>query len=214
MLRDIVLHGALRKEFGARFRLDVANPLEAFRALFAQLPGFRERIEEGEFTIVRGKKPTDGWALDRDALDFPLGKDPLHIVPVASGSGKGGSVLKTVIGVLIVAAAFYFAPPAGPEAAGAVFGADLAATSAVWISYGTMATIGVGLAASGIAGLLAPTPKFRMEERDSRQSFLFNNMANVTTQGVPLPLIYGRMRVGSVVISSSLETVESDGSRF
>lgn len=214
MLREIRLHGALRREFGGSFRLDVATPIEAFRALMAQLPGFRQRIAEGEFTIIRGKRKT-GWALDAETLEFPLGGEPLHIVPVASGSGKAGSVIKTVIGIIIVAAVFYFAPPAGPEAAGSMFGADLAASSAVFgISYGTLATIGVGMVASGIAGLIAPTPKFRTEERDSRQSFLFNNLDNVTTQGVPLPLIYGRMRVGSVVISASLETVESDGSKF
>ncbi len=43
---------------------------------------------------------------------------------------------------------------------------------------------------------------------DQRNSFLFNGAKNVSTQGVAVPLVYGKMRTGSVVVSAGINTEE------
>lgn len=50
-----------------------------------------------------------------------------------------------------------------------------------------------------------PKPK---EERQTR-SYLFSGPENTAAQGIPVPLGYGRLRVGSVVISASLRNRQS-----
>ena len=50
-----------------------------------------------------------------------------------------------------------------------------------------------------------PKPK---EERQTR-SYLFSGPENTAAQGIPVPLGYGRLRVGSVVVSASLRNRQS-----
>jgi len=44
------------------------------------------------------------------------------------------------------------------------------------------------------------------EKEANRPSFLFSNVVNTTAQGHCVPVGYGRMRVGSAVISAGITT--------
>jgi len=59
-----------------------------------------------------------------------------------------------------------------------------------------------------LTSMLSPTPQtdsYSDRERPGeRPSFLFDGPTNTSTQGLPVPLIYGRMRVGSIVVSADL----------
>ena len=64
------------------------------------------------------------------------------------------------------------------------------------------------LALSGAAQMLAPqpqTPDFQSSE-DPRISFNFSGIQNVTRAGTPIPLVYGEIFTGSVVISAQVDT--------
>ena len=39
-------------------------------------------------------------------------------------------------------------------------------------------------------------------------SFSFNNIDNVTRQGVPVPIVYGKAFIGSVVVGAGLDVDE------
>jgi predicted phage tail protein len=43
---------------------------------------------------------------------------------------------------------------------------------------------------------------------DNRASYIYNGAVNLTAQGNPVPLCYGRMRVGSVVVSAGVSTTD------
>jgi len=43
------------------------------------------------------------------------------------------------------------------------------------------------------------------------QSFGFGSIQNVARAGVPVPIIYGEVFTGSVVISSGIDTVQAEG---
>ena len=64
------------------------------------------------------------------------------------------------------------------------------------------------MAITGISQLLTPSLKLsnfsQFERPDQRPSFIFAGPVNVAHQGAVVPLVYGRMRVGSVVVSSGL----------
>lgn len=56
----------------------------------------------------------------------------------------------------------------------------------------------------GLSLLLRPKkPNDKKNEKDEG-SYIFSGAENVTTQGVPVPIIYGRVFAGSVVISAGL----------
>ena len=48
----------------------------------------------------------------------------------------------------------------------------------------------------------------KAKEQEKTNSYLFTGTQNVAAQGVPVPLGYGRMRVGSVVVSAAVRHVE------
>jgi predicted phage tail protein len=205
MLRDIYLHGALGKQFGRHHRFDVATPGEAIRAFCSQYRGFRQALSVGHWRLIRGDR-RKGQSLGLDEIEFHLGRAPLHIVPVAAGSGGRGAA-KILVGITLVAVAVGFAA-AVPF--GAVEGAKAGALGLTWgaevvpglLTAGGLAKAGAALTFSGVAALLSPQPKapnYGATER--RESYLLTGPTNTAAEGVPVPIIYGRCRVGSVVAS-------------
>lgn len=198
MLRSIVLHGRLGEEFGGPYPLDVISPAEAVRALCVMVKGFRASLREGHYRVIRG--PLDrGREIGEDTLTMRLGAaTELHIVPVVGGGAN--ALGKIIAGIALIAAAF-LAPYALPSIS---FAAGSVAASITGVAVG----IGASLALGGVAMMLAPAPQTQNGNAsvDQMQSFLFGGLTNVATQGGPVPLVYGRMRVGSVEVSVGVTT--------
>jgi len=74
--------------------------------------------------------------------------------------------------------------------------------------------VGLSLALAGTAQLLTPTAQTSAVTsgtdsfNDPRKSYSFSGIQNVSRQGVPVPIVYGETIVGSVVISSGINTEE------
>ena len=120
----------------------------------------------------------------------------LHILPAVEGAGDGlGQVL---VGAALIGASF-FIPGAGALGYGV-------------ITQGAVAGLGASMALGGIASMLSPSPKAgnysERESPDERPSFLFDGPVNTSTQGLPVPVIYGRVRTGSVVVSAGINIEE------
>lgn len=192
-MRKIYLHGELGKRFGFEIELEVETATEAVRALCVNFPGFEIAMRSGEFHVVRGKNIDSGRDLDLEMCQtYRLGKAPLHIAPVVAGSKRGG-LLKIVLGVALIGAAFFFSGGAlaTPIASGALGG----------MTYGNMAMLGVALAVSGISQMLAPEEKAEKDE----QSFLLSGPGNTYDQGGALPLVYGEVITGGTMASVGID---------
>jgi len=192
-VRTIILHGALRERFGESFKLDVETPAIALRALVFQLKGFAEMLREGTWVLVRGDLD-HGLDIDETEIHLSFGHcREFHVIPYVAGSGgRGGNIIKAITGYVLMAA-------------GVVIGA---LTGNVMLGAGIFA-FGLQMTINGVSGLLTHQPKANYQNRgapDQRQSFLFNGAINSNQQGIPVPIVYGRMRVGSVVISAGLTT--------
>jgi predicted phage tail protein len=208
MKRKIVLHGRLKEKFGESYEMEVSTPAEAVRSLCFQLKGFRDELKTGSYYVIRGKKK-----IGEDKLHFGFGKvREFHLVPVLEGakSGVGKAIGLAVLGIALIAAAVVFAPAAG-------LGATAFTVLGTSVTFGQVALLGGALVLAGVATLLTPTPKVNSadyngrESADQRKSFLYNGATNTVEQGQPVPLVYGRMRVGSVVISTGIDTVQISG---
>lgn len=196
-MKEIHLHGSLGARFGGPFSLAVRDPAEAIRALSTQLPGFRDALAEGDWHVVRGSL-AEGSELDEQGLALALRDgQQMHLLPAASGAGRGAG--KAIAGIALVGASFLI--PGGGLAIGALT-----------VSAGTVASVGVGLALAGVGQMLTPMPgvgAYEQRERpDQRPSFLFDGPVNTSTQGICVPVVYGEVLTGSVVISAGMTAEE------
>lgn len=213
-LRTVHLYGELAETCQPKLRLAVHTPTEAVRAILTNFPSSLRPIREGEFYVIRGDTLDNGWSIGEDFIKFGLGKDDLHIVPVASGAIFGGGqgskgTLKIILGAALIAGAIAFAP-------GGVAGLSAVAfeVGAIGVTYGNIALFGAAMLFGGISYLLAPTPdKVSSDERGEQPiSHVYRGPVNTVQQGNPVPVVYGQMRVGSQVVSVGIENTMPSGS--
>jgi predicted phage tail protein len=186
MLRKIKLYGRLAKFIGKRvLEADVSSAAEAVRFLLANWPELERHMADQHYRVSLGD-----YDLVEDELHDPAGKQPIKIVPVVTGAGAVGRIIAGA--ALIVASIFI------PGTA-LIFGTAL---------KGLVLGIGTSLALGGVAQLLTPTPTLSLgtdSPNDPRKSYSFSGIQNTSRQGTPVPIVYGEMLVGSVVISAGID---------
>ena len=192
-LRTIRLYGRLGTKFGRVHKLAVKSAAEAFRALCVLKPGFQRYImtsrENGlVYSVFLGK-----LNLNRETLHDPSGDSDIRIAPILAGSKRAGS-LQTIIGAVIIIIASIYS------------GGAAAAFSAGGVGGGAVAMAGASMMIGGMIQMLSPQPSglSTKDGPDNGASYNYNGPINTTAQGNPVPLLYGRMLVGSAVISAGI----------
>ena len=71
-----------------------------------------------------------------------------------------------------------------------------------------MAGVGLMLTVNGVSEMLFPLPKIKEfdNETDPRLSYKFSGTQNTSRAGTPVPLVFGEIITGSVVISAAVDT--------
>lgn len=186
-VRTVRLYGQLRARFGKEFRLAVASPAEAVRALSVQLPGFQAFLMGAKdrgmaFAVFAGQRN-----LAEDQLHDPPGEDMIRIAPVLQGSKRGG-VLQTIVGAVLIVA-------------GMVLSAYGFGAVGVPLTHA-----GIAMVLGGVVQMLSPTQK-GLGAQDSpanKPSYAFNGPVNTQAQGNPVPVAYGDPWTGSAVVSGGI----------
>lgn len=206
MLREIRVYGQLAKLLGRRkFMAAVDSAAEAIRFLIANFPQVeRHMCEEGRhYKVIVGDHP-----IGLDELHGPAGSNAIQIIPVVGGAGgRGMAIGQIILGVALVAAAI-FIPGLGLGLAGSVVtkvgllgGAlILGGTAQLLTPTPTLAAASVG--ASGYSGYQGTTNT----EMDPQKSYSFSGIQNTSRAGTPLPLAFGEIITGSIVISAGIDT--------
>ena len=196
MLSKIKLHGKLAKFIGhEEFDVKVNSVAQAVSFLIHNFPEAETYMNPQYYMIQVGHD-----FIDKDELHYPVGKQEINFIPVIAGKGNVG---KIILGGALIAMSFgvggLFATPMS-FGAGGFAAAGLGAKAA----FG----IGAGLLLSGVSGMLFPIPdqqQFASEE-DPRISFSFGGVQNTSRAGTPVPIVYGEIITGSVVISAAVDT--------
>jgi predicted phage tail protein len=195
VLRTVKLSGALGKKFGREWRFDIRTPAEAFRALAANNKGFVAHLAQAAQKGLSYRVFVDNRPIGEDTFLSPTGAETIRISPVVRGQKSGA-----VAGILMIAAAVALTVCT----MGA--GGALVIAGATVMSASTVSAVTVGLVMGGISALLlgnrAPTLR---NAANQQPSYSFSGAVNTTAQGSPVPLCYGKMVVGSQVISAGLE---------
>ena len=202
MLRKIKLYGELAKFVGHKeFEVKADTLKSAVSFLINNFEGIEKYMSPKYYQVKVGN-----YAIGEDELTYPIGtKDDIHFIPVITGAGRGFG--KILLGAALIGVAI-LAPGAGFMAGGG-FGFAGAGAMAGKFSFAAMlGNIGIGLVLTGVSEMLTPLPKrqeFNSEE-DPRLSFSFSGTQQTGRAGTPVPLVYGEIFTGSVVISGGIDT--------
>ena len=179
-MTTIYLYGEMAQRFGRKWKMDVASPAEAIRAIEANRPGLAAYLIAAGDRGVKFKVSVDGSrATTEDHLKIRRESKVIRISPVVAGNKDGLGQL--FAGILLVAISV-FVPPVG------ILGAKIGAMTVA----GYIGAIGVSMAVGGVATLIAGVPKLdNYAERPDKPSYLFSGPANIIASGDCVPLVYG-----------------------
>ena len=222
-LKRIKVYGRLRKFLGSSyFEAAVSSPAEAIRFLMCNFPEVEAHMSQQYYKVKMNNMDV--------SLDFlsMKGRGDIQIIPIATGSVPAVAAVVGGIGSAATAAVGAVSAVAGAAITTAAAVGGAVATAATAVSaipvVGSIATAVVtDLAIGGITSLLAPTPApfdsggVGASEADGAldpqmaNSYSFSGIQNVSVSGVSVPIIYGEVFTGSVVISSGVDTVQVEG---
>jgi len=196
MLRKIKLYGQLAEFVGHKeFEVKVDTLAKAVSFLIHNFPEVEAYMSPRYYQVKVGN-----YDVDKDEMDYPIGQQDIHFIPVISGSGKGFG--KILLGAALIGVATFSGGTGLSLGAGGVFGFTGGSLAAIG------GNIGIALVLSGVSDMLFPMPQqqsFSTEE-DPRLSFSFSGVQNTSRAGTPVPIVYGEIFTGSVVISAAIDT--------
>ena len=212
-MKVVKVYGALRKRLGqCRFEFDVTTPAQVIKALCVNFPGLDKWLIDSEKDGV-GYRVTISKEKVGEENVLPLlvpfsEREVLSITPVIAGAGRGAGMIlagAALIGLAVVTGGTSLAFSAGGFSA-ATAGGFAAATFGVKLAV-VAGNLGLALVLGGIAQALSPQPQLNstLDESVQLESFTFSNVLNTSKQGMPVPIAYGRLFVGSAVLSSGLD---------
>lgn len=206
-LVKVFLHGEIGKKFGSVWELNIKSVSEAINAINSLTNGelnkfllekeqqnirYNVCINGENFISEHGSldKLEDAQNIIKTNLVIPVNNlSTIDIIPLLEGADSG--ILNSILGALLIVVGIIVIVASGGSLTALGVG---------------LIMIGAGLLAAGIMALLAKPPTFddfREIGGAKKVSYLFNGPENVTREGGPIPVGYGRLLVGSQVIGAS-----------
>ena len=186
-LRKIKVYGRLAELVGWHVSYaDVKNMKDVYKYIACNYPEVEPHLAQNMYRITINN---DVIKTKEDLLIKSEGE--IRMIPIVSGAWFW--VAAALIG--------------GGAAAAASSVAIVATLGSVLLSTG------ISMAVSGVSNMLFPQQQpnigdttAALSETDSRVNFSFSGIQNVSRSGVCIPLIYGEVFTGSIVVSSGTDT--------
>ena len=200
MLRKIKLYGELAEFVGHKeFEVQVDSLAKAVSFLINNFKGIDKFMSPRYYQVKVGN-----YEIDESELTYPIGNEDIHFIPVIAGAGGRGGLGRVLLGAALIGvgvvsggAGFGLGGGLGfGTGAGAGFGATLAAAAG---------NLGIALALTGLSQMLTPVETVPEDDQDPRRSFNFSGIQNTSRAGVAVPVIYGTVLTGSIVVSAGIE---------
>ena len=199
MLRKIKLYGELAKFVGHKeFEVKADTLAHAVSFLINNFEGVEKYMSPKHYQVKVGN-----YAVDESELSHPIGQEDIHFIPVITGAGRGFG--KILLGAALIGFVFLSGGASFSLKQGLTFKEGLLGSAFLNKS---IAYVGGYLLLSGVSEMLFPMPQppsFESEE-NPRLSFSFGGTQQTGRAGTPVPLVYGEIFTGSVVISGGIDT--------
>ena len=186
--------------------VDLRNSLEH---LFPQLGVHIKRIRCGlnsreNIALVNTKKRV----LDRD--DYLIGTlrksdTHFHVVPLFLGGGGEGGTQQLLLGAALIGIGFMM------PGSTIILGMSIKAM---------VMKMGVSMVISGVMGMIMKTPKpsvtgAQTTDSEARiENKIYQGLQNTTQSNIPVPIIYGRTRVGGQFVSGEILSIQHGRNEF
>lgn len=178
-VKRLHFHGPLKKLCPEPVEFICDTVAEAIEAISKQIPAFKSRPK----VSVVGFETVDSLYKTTDIED-------IHITP-ALVFGKKRGLVQTVIGAVLIAASILM-PGLPTWAATALFMA------------------GVSLTTGGIVQMLTPVPTVdTVQSEEEERSKYLGTPRNTTRIGTPIPILYGKRRVGGHILSFNIDATDT-----
>ena len=194
-LRTIKVYGKLRKFLGkSTFKAAVNSPQQAYNFLKANFANVEKHMNDQIYKIKMGDR-----VVQQEFLNMK-GTGDIHIIPVACGAKK---VVKWAVNKVknVVNDAINFV-------------ADNALSLGLAFATGGWSYVAQAAALSLASDLLAPQqPSISASsvgdlDPSIRGSYSFSGVQNVANSGVPIPIMYGLVYSGSIIVSAGTDTAQ------
>ena len=181
-MKKVYLHGSLGEKFGKEWTLNVRSASDAFSAINANVDGFVEYLSQRA----------------RDGVSYTITTKNINEIK-PDGNCLKHFVTRNNLDMNLSSKEIHIAPMA--QGSMGLF-VGLTATQAFFAKL--FVAIVASVVIQGILNSLFKPPK--REDPTTTKSYLFQGAQNRQQQGIPVPLGYGRLRVGSAVVSTSKES--------
>ena len=182
----IKLSGSLAAKFGRIHvrSLESGKTWEAFQALKHTVKGFEQFLNLQAKRGMRYAIFRNGKNVGKEQFDLN-NTNEIRIVPIIQGSKRGG-IFQTIVGAVMVVAGM------------------------VLTAYGfggigvPMTNMGYAMIVGGVVQMLSPQNLANSDSEDSGQSYAFGGAVNTSAAGKPIPMGYGKRKVGGAIISAGI----------
>ena len=201
MLSKIKVYGRLARFLGQRtFEAEINSTLDAIRFLTANFPDLQSHMIEQNYCVKVGE-----YEITDKELDIPVGQQEIKIVPVAIGARRG--LGRFLLGAVLIGVAIF--NPAVGMGLGQGTSAFMFGTSGGAALAAAAGNLGIYLALSGAAQMLSPVQDD--VANDDPNSFNFNGILNTINAGSAIPVVYGEVFTGSIIVSAGIDTEDFAG---
>ena len=199
MLRDVYLEGELGEKFGKVRRMEANSFEDALRCLSGNFDDFKNYLADCyDKGIYFYWKVNDHTITTPDELFLQYPEGAMVITPVPAGA-----IGKFIKGALGIIAGVALVITGGALLAGAgLFG--LSGATAFAVGAG-MQMLGQFLFAAGLLELLSEDPETDAQDT----SYLFNGASQNISEGDPIPVCYGHLRIPGRQISFEIRNEDS-----
>ncbi|MDG6248163.1 tail assembly protein [Glaesserella parasuis] len=160
--------------------------------LLSQIQGLSQHLRKGYYKVRIGKRYLSEEQIKTNPTMTLADDCTVHFTPVVVGAGKSVGFVQAIVGVALIAVAWW--NPLGWTAGTAMM----------------VGAMGASMAMGGVMQLLARPPDMntKLSDSEKQQSTSFSNIRNLTPQGRPIPLLYGKMMTSLILISQGLDTFD------
>jgi len=198
MTTKLKLHGELGKFIGNdEFYIQANTVAKSISFLVNNFPKVEAYMNDKYYKVL-----VNDLEVDTQELHYPTGTQEIQIVPVITGASNFGKIL---LGAALIGVSF-----GAFGAFGGIGSATVMGGAATGFGATLAFNVGAFLVLNGVSGMLFPIPEVDPigGESDPRVSFSFSGLQNTSRAGTPVPICYGEILTGSVVISGSITTDE------
>jgi predicted phage tail protein len=201
-MTTINLHGILAREFGNSFSMKIKKPKQVIDAITCNKASFKKRILELNQQGIHYTILIDGENITTERqLEIIKENTVIDFAPVICGQGFV-ALLTTIGGALLGGGA-------GAAAVGGLFATAAGAAAQATLLSSILGGVLNMVALTVIQQALSPSEKPQRTEATvsgTKESFLISSKGNLAEQGIPVPVGYGRLRVGSYIVQSTVKS--------